>query len=128
MELFTREAYEAFILTLPGTKIVEQWDSHVAKVGDKVFSLLTQDRCKWLPKEDKPYRFIVIHCPGYSFEMLTTLSGVNQASHFAKRRWASISNNSELSEDDIKAYITRSHQLIAAKLTKKLRAELGITI
>ena len=37
-----------------------------------------------------------------------------------------IAAGSELSDDDVLAYATRSHALVARGLTKKLRIELGI--
>ena len=51
---------------------------------------------------------------------------MGQAAYFAKRQWVSVQQGSPLTEDDLIAYIGRSHALVAAGLTRKLRAELGI--
>lgn len=117
--LFRQPDFDAFVLALPGTKLVDQWESRVAKVGDKVFTLLNgaggQAR-------------LVVKVTEESFEILTALEGIEQAPYFAKRKWVSIREGAPLSEEDLGYYLTRSHGLVAAGLTKKLRAELGIPL
>jgi predicted DNA-binding protein (MmcQ/YjbR family) len=118
MNLFTRKGFDAFVKALPGTTFVDQWDSHVAKLGDKVFTLLGEgDEAR-----------IVVKCSEESFEILTALEGIGQAPYFAKRKWVEIRASAPLSEDEIVHYLTRSYELVAAGLTKKLRSELGITL
>lgn len=118
MSLFTQKGFDAFVKKLPGTSFVDQWDSHVAKVGDKVFTLLSEgDETR-----------IVVKCSEESFEILTALKGIGQAPYFAKRKWVEIRESAPLSEEEVVHYLTRSYELVAAGLTKKLRAELGITL
>ncbi|MGA1831327.1 MmcQ/YjbR family DNA-binding protein [Rhizobium wenxiniae] len=118
MNLFTKKGFDAFVKRLPGTSFVDQWDSHVAKVGDKVFTLLGEgDEAR-----------IVVKCSEESFEILTALEGIGQAPYFAKRKWVEIRESAPLSEDEVVHYLTRSYELAAAGLTKKLRLELGITL
>ncbi|MFB9949885.1 MmcQ/YjbR family DNA-binding protein [Rhizobium puerariae] len=118
MSLFERNGFDAFVTGLPGTSFVDQWDSHVAKVGSKVFTLLSG--------EGTAAR-VVAKCPEESFEILTALDGIRQAPYFAKRKWVEIGGNSPLSDEELVHYLTRSYELVAAGLTKKLRQELGIT-
>lgn len=118
MSLFTQKGFDAFVKKLPGTSFVDQWDSHVAKVGDKVFTLMGGgDEAR-----------IVVKCSEESFEILTALEGIGQAPYFAKRKWVEIRESAPLSEEEVMHYLTRSYELVAAGLTKKLRAELGITL
>jgi predicted DNA-binding protein (MmcQ/YjbR family) len=118
MNLFTKKGFDAFVKRLPGTSFVDQWDSHVAKVGDKVFTLLGEgDEAR-----------IVVKCSEESFEILTALEGIGQAPYFAKRKWVEIRASAPLSEEEVVHYLTRSYDLVAAGLTKKLRLELGITL
>ncbi len=116
MSLFGRDGFDTALSRLPGVTFVDQWDARVAKVGGKVFSVLT----------DYEPRCVVFMCSEESFDILTNLRGVAQARYFAKRKWASAEAGSELGEDGLLAYVTRSHALVAAGLTRKLRAELGI--
>ncbi|TNM66346.1 MmcQ/YjbR family DNA-binding protein [Aliirhizobium smilacinae] len=118
MSLFTKKGFDAFVKKLPGTSFVDQWGSHVAKVGDKVFTLLG---------EGGEAR-VVVKCTEESFEILTALDGIGQAPYFAKRKWVEIRAGSPLSEDEVAHYLTRSYELVAAGLTKKLRLELGIVL
>ena len=94
-------------------------DSHVAKVGPKVFALLSV-------KADEPR--IVVKCTENSFEILTALEGVVQAPYFAKRKWVEIQAQSALAPEDVGYYIRRSYELVAQGLTKTLRQELGISL
>ena len=118
-DLFRLPAYEALIAGLPGTSLADQWESRVAKVGGKVFSLMhgEGDRGR-----------IVVKVTEESFEILTALDGITQAPYFARRMWVSISASSPLSAEEIAHYVSRSHALVAAGLTKKLRLELGIAL
>jgi predicted DNA-binding protein (MmcQ/YjbR family) len=118
MSLFTRKGFDAFVKALPGTSFVDQWGSHVAKVGDKVFTLLNEHN----------HARVVAKCTEESFEILTALNGVDQAPYFAKRKWVEIHADAPLSQHEVAHYLTRSYELVAAGLTKKLRQELGITL
>lgn len=115
MSLYSVKAFSAFVLGLTGTSIVEQWESHVAKVGGKVFALLGADGAT-----------IVFKVGELSFEGLTLLEGIGQAPYFAKRQWVAVSKGAALSDADLRAYVAASHRLIAGKLTRKLRSELGL--
>lgn len=115
--LFTQKGFDGFVASLLGTSLVDQWEAHVAKVGDKVFALL--GATDGAPR-------LTFKCTEESFELLTELDGVGQAPYFAKRKWVSVAQRSELSQADISAYLTNSHRLVAAGLTKKKRAELGL--
>lgn len=115
MSLFTRSGFDAFAQGFAGTTQIDQWDSRVAKVGDKVFGLLTDAE-----------RRICFKVSEESFEILTALQGVSQAPYFAKRKWVSVEPDSELGEADLMEYLTRSYRTVSSSLTRKLRAELGI--
>ncbi|KQT47971.1 hypothetical protein ASG47_06180 [Devosia sp. Leaf420] len=116
MSLFTCAGFDAELGQLPGVSFVDQWEARVAKVGGKVFCLLS----------DAPSHRLVFKSGEASFDILTALDGVDQAPYFAKRQWVSITQDAPLGADDLSAYIARSHALVASGLTKKLRAELDI--
>lgn len=116
MSLFERQNFDKTLEKWPGVSFVDQWDSHVAKVGDKVFAVLGE-RENWR---------LVIKCSEESFEILTALDGINQAPYFAKRKWISISDHSPLEPMEVEHYVHRSYELVVREMTKKLRTELGI--
>lgn len=114
--IMRREPFERFVLSLPAATLVRQWrDDSVAKVGGRGFCLLDRDPGEvWLKVSDMAY------------DLLTELEGIRPAPYFARAGWVAISHPSPLSEDEIKSYIVEAHRLVAAKLTRKLRAELGL--
>lgn len=114
MSLHSPKTFDTFVSGLPATTIVRQWGGHVAKVGGKVFALYGEES-----------HDIVFKVTELSFEGLTAIEGIVQAPYFAKRQWVSVGKGA-LGDADLKAYLRASHAMIAAKLTKKLRAELGL--
>lgn len=117
MSLFTLNEFNAFTSTFPGVTHVDQWESRVAKVGGKVFALLSNDGDQ---------SSIAFKCAELSFVILTAINGIKQAPYFAKRQWVSVGSAAEFPETDLKEYIAQSHQIVAKGLSKKLRRELGI--
>lgn len=121
MSLFEHKQFETFAGKLAGATFVDQWESRVAKVGGKVFTLLTTGM-----HDDRPR--IVFKVTEESFEILTAMEGITQAPYFAKRQWVSVSDAADLPDGDLRTYVERSYRLVAKGLTKKFRAELGIAI
>jgi predicted DNA-binding protein (MmcQ/YjbR family) len=115
MALFSPKSFATHVGKLTGTSVDQQWESHVAKVGGKVFALLAVDGTQ-----------LVFKVSEISFDGLTTLAGVGQAPYFAKRQWVAVSKGAALSDAELKGYVAASYGMVAAKLTRKLRAELGI--
>ncbi|MHA6730183.1 MmcQ/YjbR family DNA-binding protein [Devosia sp. A369] len=114
--IMTRPGFEAFVLTLPQTVLVRQWhDDSVAKIGGRIFALLDGDPGEvWLKVSEM------------AFELLTELEGVRPAPYFARAGWVAISVASPLTEDEIEAYLREAHRLVVGRLTRKVRAELGL--
>ncbi|HEX7947335.1 MAG TPA: MmcQ/YjbR family DNA-binding protein [Phenylobacterium sp.] len=108
----TREEVEALALALPATTKVVQWGaSDVFKVGGKVFAICG-DGLSFKVSE-------------IAFEVLTSDGLGRQAPYCAKGQWVNIALE-RLEPDDAKDWLATAHSLIAAKLTKKARAELGL--
>ena len=111
-----REGFRTFVTDLKGVTLHEQWESLVAKVGGKVFCLLGDSSGE-----------VVFKVSEIAFDGLTELSGIAQAPYFAKRQWVRVEPGA-LDAALLEGYVAESHRLIASKLTRKLRAELGLTI
>ena len=109
----TRQELEAFAMGLPAvTKVVQWGGSDVFKVGGKVFAI----------SGDESVSFKVTEI---GFMALTETGVGRQAPYCAKGQWIAVDIASVL-DTDLQAWITTAHSLIAAKLTRKLRAELGL--
>ena len=120
MSLFERDTFEAYLRSLPAVEIVHQWgDASVGKVGGKIFAILSI----W---DDDPHMKIGFKCSDLSFQMLPELHGVMPARYLARAKWVQVAPGSDLTEDDVRAYIAESHRLVAAKLPKRLREQLAL--
>jgi predicted DNA-binding protein (MmcQ/YjbR family) len=110
----TRQDLEAMAFALPAVTRVVQWGaSDVYKVGGKVFAICG----------DEAVSFKV----GEIAFMVLTESGIGrQAPYCAKGQWAAVSYGAA-DAADFADWLATAHGLIAAKLTKKLRAELGLS-
>jgi predicted DNA-binding protein (MmcQ/YjbR family) len=54
-------------------------------------------------------------------------AGFIPAPYMARAKWVQVIDLEKVADAELKALIRRSYELVAAKLTKKLRAELGLT-
>lgn len=110
---------EAFCLSLPAAVLSVQWgEERVYKVGGKMFAMLG-------PKSRKP-NDLCFKCEETSFFILTHVPGIAPAPYFARAHWVMLAHLDALPGKDLKAYLTKAHALVAAKLTRRIRAELGL--
>jgi predicted DNA-binding protein (MmcQ/YjbR family) len=116
VSIYVRKLFDAALADWPGVTLEDQWEARIAKVGGKVFCLLS---------DAAPYR-VVFKCGETSFDLLTELDGIGQAAYFAKRMWVSVGESSPLTDEELLAYISRSYAMVAKGLTRKVRAGLGI--
>ncbi|MEL7528945.1 MAG: MmcQ/YjbR family DNA-binding protein [Pseudomonadota bacterium] len=116
----TRDEFDAFCKSLPATTHVIQWgNASVWKVGGKIFAICS----RW---GDGDHQRIGFKCSDMSYSLLTQQDGMIPAPYLARAKWVQMETEGALSEEDLKAYIVAAHKIIAAKLTKKARKELGL--
>lgn len=114
--------FNAFCKALPATTYVMQWgDSHVWKVGGKVFVI-----GGWAVDQES-YSFKTTEM---DFEILKDQPGLRPAPYLASRglKWIQHHGEPGLNDRQLRNYIELSYRLVAKGLSKKLRAELGIDI
>lgn len=117
--IFDRATFEALISSFPKVEIVHQWGgASVGKIGGKIFAI----RSKWIDSDPR----VSFKCSDMSFELLPDLDGVAKAKYLARAKWVDVAGNSELSDQDIRAYISAAYQIIAAKLPKKTKLALRL--
>ena len=56
----------------------------------------------------------------------TDREGFIPAPYMARAKWVQVIDLKKVSDAELKSLIRRSHELVVMKLTKKLRAELGV--
>jgi predicted DNA-binding protein (MmcQ/YjbR family) len=116
MSLHDPKAYAKFIGGFQAATLNEQWDAMVAKVGGKAFCLLGDDS-----------GVLVFKVSELAFDGLVEMPGIGQAAYFAKRQWVRVEPGA-LEDKLLRGYIAQSYATVASKLTRKLRAELGIEV
>ena len=105
-----------FCLSLPGATEQVQWGEHlVFKVGGKVYTILALEPSKYL---------MSFKVEPETFDELIERGGMAQAPYCAKRQWVALEPEHPLSPPELTKLLRRSYDLVLAKLTKKLQAEL----
>jgi predicted DNA-binding protein (MmcQ/YjbR family) len=110
----TRDEVETAAMALPAvTKVVQWGDSNVYKVGGKVFAMC------------HPSGGLSFKVSPIGFVALTEGGPGRQAPYCAKGHWVNVSLDAA-SDADLIDWLTTAHGLIAAKLTKAVKRELGL--
>lgn len=116
----TRDEFNAFCKAMPATSHVIQWgNADVWKVGGKVFAI-----CGW----NGGAAAFTFKVGDVAFEVLPEQPGIRPAPYLASRgmKWLQVYEVGALSEVSLREHIVMSYDMVVAKLTKKLRAELGV--
>lgn len=116
----TKDEFNAFCGGLPATEHVVQWGgAEVWKVGGKLFAV-----GRW----DGASPAVTFKPTEFSYEILKEQPGLRPAPYLASRglKWIQNYAPDGLSDADLKLYLQRSHQIVAAGLSKKKRRELGL--
>ena len=92
-----------------------QWGAdRVYKVGGKMFAVLgPEGTCSFKAND-------------VAFEILTTEGRGKPAPYMARAKWVWFSSTEDLPDAEMRIYLTTAHGLVAEKLTRKARAELGL--
>ena len=116
----TRDELTAFCAALPRTTHVVQWgNADVYKIGGKVFAIIG------LGQTGDTVTFKTSHM---AFEILSDSPGLRPAPYMASRglKWIQQYEQPGLSDDSLRDHIRASYDLVAAGLTRELRASLGL--
>jgi predicted DNA-binding protein (MmcQ/YjbR family) len=114
----TKDALEAFCRALPGATEDVKWGDHrVFSVGDKMFAVFNVG-------DAEP---VTLKVDAAVFPILTREPGITPAPYLARASWVRLESPRVLPREQIEALLRESHELVASKLPKRLRRELGIT-
>lgn len=118
----TYEEFNEFCRSLPATSYVKQWgDSHVWKVGGKVFAI-----GGWEKNSNKPaYTF---KTSDLNFDVLQEQPGFRPAPYLASRgmKWIQQYDATGSADEQLKYYLKESYRIVSLGLTKKVQRELGL--
>jgi predicted DNA-binding protein (MmcQ/YjbR family) len=113
--------FNTFCGQLSATTYVVQWgNSHVWKVGGKVFAI-----GGW---SDNKQPAFVFKTSALDFAFLTESEGYKPAPYFANRgmKWIQHFHSTQDTDNDLIYYLTESHRIVSLGLTKKKQQELGL--
>jgi predicted DNA-binding protein (MmcQ/YjbR family) len=114
----TPEAFDEACLALPGATLSVQWgNDHVFKVGGKMFAV----RGASVPQGGVSFKVSDV-----AFEVLIETGRAIPAPYLARAKWVRFGDLPDLDDAEVADWLKTAHGLVAAKLTRKLRAELGL--
>lgn len=117
----TRAQLDRLMMNWPGVTSDVKWqDDLVYCVGGKMFAVccLRGQHAGALSFKVDDERFLE----------LTDRPGIEPAPYLARVRWVWLADPDVLPRDELRALLRRAHALIAARLTKKLRREIGLPV
>ena len=110
----------AWCHSLPGATYDFKWDvDHVYSVGGKMFAVVYDAK-----KGEESVSFKV---DSPRFLELTDRPGIVPAPYLARAKWVQVRGLRTLHEKELKELIARSHELVAARLTRAVRESLGLS-
>jgi predicted DNA-binding protein (MmcQ/YjbR family) len=105
-------------LSLPHTTEDIQWGNDLLfRVASKIFCVV--------PLEPQVAVKLSVKCTPEKFAELVEIEGIIPAPYMARNHWVAFVDLNALRQDEIRALIRNSYQLVFAGLTKRLQAELG---
>ena len=118
----TYDEFNKFCGAFKATSHVVQWgDSHVWKVGGKVFAIGGWE------KDDKPA--FIFKTSDLNYHFLSEKEGYRPAPYFASRgmKWIQMyALNDAEAKDELIYYLQESYRIVSLGLTKKKQKELGL--
>jgi len=111
------EKLRAFCLSLPAATEDIKWGHDLCfSVGEKMF-------CVTGMEEPISFSFKV---PDEDYEELAARPGFMPAPYMARNKWVLVTDVKKIKPKETEKLIRQSYEMIAAKLTKKLRSNLGL--
>jgi predicted DNA-binding protein (MmcQ/YjbR family) len=112
-------AVQKFCASLPAATSDVKWGVDlVYSVGNKMFAVACADN------QGRPT--VSFKVDADRFLELTDREGFIPAPYLARAKWVQIVDLKKVGDAELKALLTRSHELVAAGLTRKLRISLGL--
>lgn len=113
----TFETLKKYAASRPAATTDIKWGADwVASVGGKMFFCTGP--------EPGPSTACSFKVDDHRFLELTGVAGIGPAPYLARVKWVQLQDPSALPLDELKALVSRSHELVLGKLPKKLQREL----
>jgi predicted DNA-binding protein (MmcQ/YjbR family) len=111
----TPKAFDAACRALTGVTMVVQWgDDHVYKVGGRIFAV------------GGVHGGVSLKVSDIAFEALTESGRARPAPYLARAKWVRFEDLDGLDDTEMRDWLASAHALVAAKLTRAQRREIGL--
>jgi predicted DNA-binding protein (MmcQ/YjbR family) len=108
-------AFDAACRALPGVTMDILWgEDHVYKVGGRMFAALG------------PLGDLSMKVSDIAYAALIEMGAARPAPYLARAKWVRFESLGELDAAETLGWLSQAHALVAAKLTRAQRRELGI--
>ena len=112
------ETVRRYCLSLPHATEGIQWgDNLLFRIGEKIFAIVALERT---PPS------MSFKCTPEEFAELVEREGIVPAPYMARNNWVMLESLDALPGAELKQLIKSSYQMVAAKLPRKVRGELGL--
>ncbi|KUI99185.1 MmcQ/YjbR family DNA-binding protein [Vibrio sp. MEBiC08052] len=115
------DEYNAFCRSLPATTYVVQWhNSHVWKIGGKVFAIGSLNR-----EGQSAFTF---KTSALNFDFLSEQPGYRPAPYFASRgmKWIQHDKSTAETDEALMYYLTESYRIVSLGLSQRTQRALGL--
>lgn len=104
-------------LALPGATLDHPFGDHhdAYRVGGKMFAMVGE------------MGGISFKVSDIAYEVLTESGRARPAPYLARAKWVNLERIDDWPDDELAEHLAIAHGIVAAKLTKKARGELGLT-
>lgn len=110
----TPAALKRFLASLPGATREIKWGvDQVYCVGGKMFAVLYEDQ--------QGVANVSFKVDEHRFLELTDRDGILPAPYLARAKWVQLKGLKHLPDAELKLLLARAHEIIAAKLPRKIR-------
>jgi predicted DNA-binding protein (MmcQ/YjbR family) len=110
------EALARAALSLPAATLSVQWgDERVYKVGGKIFAVTDAEGAR-----------VSLKVTEIAYEVLIESGRAQPAPYLARAKWVRFADVASLDDDEVTDWLQTAHGLVAAKLTRAARRELGL--
>jgi predicted DNA-binding protein (MmcQ/YjbR family) len=114
------EALRKYCLSLPHATEDIQWGNNLLfRIREKVFVIVALDQTPLC---------VSFKCTPEEFAELVEREGIIPAPYMARNHWVLIESPDILPRAELKRLVRNSYDMVAAKLPKKVRAELGLAV
>ena len=112
------ESVRAHCLSFPHATENVQWGNDlVFKIAGKMFAVMALEG---------PVKYIMsFKCTEEKFNELIEQEGMDPAPYMARNKWVAIERLDVLSDKELKSLLRKSYDLVAEKLPKRVREQLG---